>query len=169
MEGSGSQRPVNTQKSSPHTAVYRCPDELHPITRAVHLGRLAAFYPACRQCPLRDDTGTLSPRQVAQLAETGQQRQTQSVFSDEGVGGVYLNDLTPAAARDIAAAFGVLLRGEGRGTGGGGPDKKGEGRGERGRELQVRNPKSEIRNPKLPIPNPQSLIPRSSLLGTGGR
>ncbi len=90
----------------------------------MHLGRLAAFYPACRQCPHREDTGTLSPRQVAQLAETGRQGRPQSIFSDEGAGGVYLNDLTPAAARDIAAAFGVLLRGEGRG-------EKGEGRGGR--------------------------------------
>ena len=89
---------------------YFCPDEKHPISRAVHLGRLANFYPACRSCPHRDDTGTLSLRQVRQLAETRPRGQSQSLFHDGWVGGVYLNDLTPAVAREIAAAFGTMLR-----------------------------------------------------------
>jgi phosphomannomutase len=78
------------------------------------LGRLASFYPGCRRCPHRDDTGTLSPRQVRQLAETRPRGEARSVFHDEGAGGVYLNDLGPAVARDIAAAFGCLLLGEDR-------------------------------------------------------
>ena len=89
---------------------YLCPGEAHPISRAVHLGRLAAFYPGCRQCPHRYDTGTLSPKQVEQLAETSPRGEPRSLFHDEGAGGVYLNDLAPAAARDIAAAFGVAVR-----------------------------------------------------------
>jgi hypothetical protein len=41
------------------------------------------------------------------------------LFHDEGAGGVYLNDLTPAVARSIAAAFGAAEKwrvesGEGR-------------------------------------------------------
>ncbi len=83
----------------------------------MHLGRLAAFYPACRQCPHRDDTGSLSPRQVEQLAETSQRGQPPSLFHDEGAGGVYLNDLTPAMARDLAAAFGMIVSDEGLGIG----------------------------------------------------
>jgi len=99
---------------------YLCPGETHPISRAIHLGRLASFYPGCRRCPHRDDTGTLSPRQVRQLAETRPRGEARSVFHDEGAGGVYLNDLGPSVARDIAAAFGQLLPlplGESRGQG----------------------------------------------------
>jgi phosphomannomutase len=98
---------VNADHPSPQGDPYCCPGEQHPISRAVHLGRLAAFYPACRQCPRRDDTGTISPRRVAQLAETSCRGQPRSLFHDEGAGGVYLNDLTPAAAKRIAAAFGA--------------------------------------------------------------
>lgn len=94
----------------PNGDQYCCPDEKHAISRAVHLGRLAAFYPACRQCPLRDDTGTISPRRVAQLAETSRRGRPRSLFHDEGAGGVYLNDLTPAAAKRLAAAFGAVAK-----------------------------------------------------------
>ena len=89
---------------------YRCPGQMQPIPRAVHLGRLAAFYPPCRQCPHRDDTGTLSPRQIEQLREVQANHRPHSLFHDEGAGGVYLNDLMPAAGRDIATAFGLAMQ-----------------------------------------------------------
>lgn len=101
---------MNSQEPSPSTAEYRCPGQQHSISRAVHLGRLAAFYPACRRCPHRDDTGTLSPRQVEQLQEVQSSNKPESLFHGEGAGGVYLNDLTPAAARQIAAAFGIVMQ-----------------------------------------------------------
>jgi phosphomannomutase len=101
---------VNAENPSPQRDSYLCPGEQHPISRAVHLGRLAAFYPACRQCPRRDDTGSISPRRVVQLAETSHRGRPRSLFHDEGAGGVYLNDLTPAAAKCIAAAFGNVMR-----------------------------------------------------------
>lgn len=91
------------------TVEYRCPGEDHPIPRAVHLGRLARFYAGCRQCPHRDDTGTLSARQVRRLIETRPRGLPRSLFHDEGAGGVYLNDLGPGAAREMAAALGVSL------------------------------------------------------------
>jgi phosphomannomutase len=100
---------VNAEQPLPDDDPYLCPGQRHPISRAVHLGRLAAFYPPCRQCPRRDDTGTLSPRRVAQLAEMAQRGQPHSLFHDEGAGGVYLNDLPSAAAKNLAAAFGGLL------------------------------------------------------------
>ncbi len=100
---------MDADESPPQTEPYRCPGEQHTISRAVHLGRLAAFYPACRQCPRRDETGTLSPRRVAQLAETSRRGQPRSLFHEEGAGGVFLNDLSPAAAKEIAAAFGVVM------------------------------------------------------------
>lgn len=101
-----------TERTEP-TAEYHCPGEKHPISRAVHLGRLAHFYPGCRQCPHRDDTGTLSARQVKRLAETRPRGLPRSLFHDEGAGGVYLTDLTPGVAREMAAALGVALRREG--------------------------------------------------------
>ena len=53
------------------TAEYRCPGESYGISRAVHLGRLAGFYAACRHCSWRNDVAGLSARQVRQLAEVG--------------------------------------------------------------------------------------------------
>ena len=100
---------MNEKQPTPPTVEYRCPGERQPISRAVHLGRLAAFYPACRQCPHREDTGSLSPRQVEQLAETAEQRRPRPLFHDEGAGGVFLDDLAPADARLIAAAFCAAL------------------------------------------------------------
>jgi phosphomannomutase len=108
---------VNDETPSLPSDQYRCPGAGHSISRAVHLGRLAAFYPACRQCPRRDDTGTLSPRQVAQLADVVDRDPPRTLFHDEGAGGVYLNDLTPAAAKAIAAAFAAVLLEKGRGLG----------------------------------------------------
>ncbi len=92
------------------TLEYHCPGQRHPISRAVHLGRLARFYPPCRQCVRRDDTGTLSQRQIEQLVETRPRGLPRPLFQDEGAGGVYLNDLTPGIARDMAAALGVALQ-----------------------------------------------------------
>jgi phosphomannomutase len=90
-------------------AEYLCPGQRHPIPRAVHLGRLARFYPGCRQCAHRDDTGTLSEKQVVRLVETRLRAAPRSLFHEEGAEGVYRNDLRPGAARDMAAALGVLL------------------------------------------------------------
>ncbi len=103
---------MSDKPPTPPPVEYRCPGERQPISRAVHLGRLAAFYPACRQCPHREDTGSLSPRQVEQLAETAERRRPRPLFHDEGAAGVFLDDLAPADARRIAAAFGVIVRGE---------------------------------------------------------
>jgi phosphomannomutase len=129
---------------------YCCPGQRHAISRAVHLGRLAAFYPACRQCPHRNDTATLSPRQVEQLQEVETHRRPQSLFHDEGAGGVYLNDFTPADARDVATTFAETAKAEG---------------GRRRAETETGNPPSALRLP--PFPNPQSLIPNPSILLAG--
>ena len=90
---------------------FRCPDAEYPISPAVHLGRLARFYPGCRRCPHAADTGTLPARQVKRLGEVGQRAPLLPRFHDEGAGGVYGNELAPADARRMAAAFGLCLRG----------------------------------------------------------
>jgi phosphomannomutase len=136
------------QESCLQAGEYYCPGQKHPISRSVHLGRLAAFYPACRQCPHRDETATLSPRQVERLQEVETHRRPHSLFHDEGAGGVYLNDFTPADARDVAAAFAVTVQAEGR-------KGRGEGRGKN--EEQPALPS--------PLPLPPSAPPSVLLAG----
>jgi phosphomannomutase len=93
----------------PSHAEYRCPGEIGPISRAVHLGRLAGFHPACRQCDRRDDTAGLSLRQIRQLAELASQARRPPLFCSEGVGNVAINDLSPGLARRIAVEFAKRL------------------------------------------------------------
>lgn len=89
--------------------LYVCPGETHPISRAVHLGRLAAFYPACRDCPYRSEVGQL-PAQLVELVGNGdKQVERRSLFTDEGVRGVHRNELTRAKAGAIATALAGML------------------------------------------------------------
>ncbi|HUE14674.1 MAG TPA: hypothetical protein VMR25_10960 [Planctomycetaceae bacterium] len=89
---------------------YICPGERHPISRSIHLARLAAFFPPCRECPLRDDARHVVPKTSAQPspAET-EHTPRRDLFLAEGVRGAFLNELTRALADTIAAAFAVLL------------------------------------------------------------
>ena len=87
------------------TGEYCCPGETYGISRSVHLGRLASFYPACRDCRRRDDTFGLSARHIRQLAEIGCKAQQPPWFYAEGVGKVAINDLSPSPARRIAIEF----------------------------------------------------------------
>ena len=88
---------------------YCCPGETQGITRAVHLGRLASFYPACRHCQHAGDTRTLSPRHVRQLESAQRRARPASLFHEEGIAGAFLNELGPAEARRAATALAVLL------------------------------------------------------------
>jgi phosphomannomutase len=95
--------------SLPTITEYRCPGEDHSISRAIHLSRLSAFYPACRQCQHRHDTGQLNPETVERIYQTEARGRQRPLFHRDGVRGVFLNDLTPAIAGRIAAAFASLL------------------------------------------------------------
>jgi phosphomannomutase len=90
--------------SAPGATEYRCPGETHSISRAIHLSRLAAFYPACRQCQHRHDTGQLNPETVERLHQSEARGRHRALFQRNGVRGIFLNDLTPAKAGRIAAA-----------------------------------------------------------------
>ena len=94
---------------TPSVAEYRCPGENFSISRAVHWGRMARFYPGCRLCPHRDDTGRLSARQTQQLVEVRARAAIPPLFHEEGAGGP-LNTLGPGIARDLAAALGAWLQ-----------------------------------------------------------
>ncbi len=86
-----------------------CPGETHPISRSVHLARLASFYPRCRDCPLRSETGQLPSNTVKRLQSTERRVERKSLFTAEGVRGVYLNELTRARAGHMAAVLASLL------------------------------------------------------------
>jgi phosphomannomutase len=128
---------------------------------------LAAFYPACRECPHRGDTATLSSRQIEQLQEVQATSEPRSLFRDEGVGGVYLNDLTPATARHIAAAFGMMMGGERLRAGDEGQAKEeavASGQWSVASKSAIHHP------PATSSSNPQSLIPNPSvILANDGR
>lgn len=90
-------------------ADYRCPGESHSISRAVHLARLAAFYPPCRECPHRHDTGQLPRELVGQFTQTLHRTPRSSWISGEGVRAIYLNELDRSAATKWAAALAQSL------------------------------------------------------------
>lgn len=89
--------------------LYCCPGENYPISRSVHLARLAAFYPKCRDCPLRSDTGQLARQTVERIQRTERRVERPSFFTSEGVRGVYLNEITRRWVGQAAAAFASLL------------------------------------------------------------
>lgn len=95
--------------SLPTVTEYRCPGEEHSISRSIHLSRLAAFYPACRQCQHRHDTGQLNPETVERINQTEVRGRQRPLFQRDGVRGVFLNEFTPAIAGRIAAAFASVL------------------------------------------------------------
>ncbi len=89
--------------------VYHCPGESHAIDRAVHLGRLAAFYPPCRDCLHRDDTGSLSPLQIRQWAEVDRRVRRGPRFTAEGLESTSPHDVDRSVVRRFAAAVGMFL------------------------------------------------------------
>ncbi|MSR56469.1 MAG: hypothetical protein EXS05_02210 [Planctomycetaceae bacterium] len=100
--------------ASQATATYRCPGEVYDITKAVHLARMAAGFDRCAQCLYRDTTATGgastpdadAPDSNHKVRPPGQRR---SVFTDEGVRGVYRNELTRQRAGELAGAFASCL------------------------------------------------------------
>lgn len=98
-----------TDPLSQTSAEYQCPGEEYTISRAVHLARLAAFYPKCRECRHRTDTGQLPLQTLEQLQRTERRIERPSLFTPEGVRGVYLNELTHTRAGKIAGALASLL------------------------------------------------------------
>lgn len=88
---------------------YRCPGDVHPISRSVHLGRLARFHAACRTCPRRDDTAPLSGRQVRRLQETIVRGQPPSLLTEEAIVG-QAGQITPELVERLARAWGLGLQ-----------------------------------------------------------
>src|SRR5262245_48765893 len=93
--------------TSSSTEVYRCPGEVYDITRAVHLARLAASYPKCRNCP--HAPGAVVGHDRPTDEEESPRARDGALFTSEGVRGRYLNDLTRATATHIAGAMASCL------------------------------------------------------------
>lgn len=89
--------------------VYQCPGETHPISRSVHLARLAACYAACRECPLAQDVGAGNPNVQDLVATTAHRAPRASLLSPLGVRGRYLNELDRATAMRWGQAVATLL------------------------------------------------------------
>ncbi len=91
-------------------ALYRCPGEMYEISRSVHLGRLASFYPACGDCQHRTDTASFSGRRARLISELQcHSRRANPTFDAEGLSGVFLNEIGPDAARRVGQALGICL------------------------------------------------------------
>lgn len=99
---------------------FLCPGEKIPVTRAVHLARLAAAYPACGRCPFREGS---PDRPQGDSAAT-------RLCRTEGFRGVYLNELGDDFAGRLGAALAALLWNESDGA-------AGSGRSERERPVVV--------------------------------
>lgn len=106
----GLKKPLLPMLKQDAVVYFQCPGEDYPISKAIHLSRLAAFYPKCRDCPHRNETGNLSQQTVKRLQQTQKQRvNSRNIFNDEGVRGVYLNEITRTQAAQIAGAFSNIL------------------------------------------------------------
>jgi hypothetical protein len=86
-----------------------CPGESQPISRAVHLSRLAACYSACRNCLHAGDAGALLVPRVESRAGESRFRPAADWFTADGIRGVSLNEITRAAAEALAMSFASLL------------------------------------------------------------
>ena len=98
---------------------YRCPGESYPIARAIHLGRLAAGFPACRGCEHRFDTAVppappSSNNVEVEVAPAPEAYATGSwQWSPEGPLGAAASEVDPPRVRRFATALGTVLRSTG--------------------------------------------------------
>ena len=102
---------------------YRCPGEAYSISHSVHVARMAAFYPKCRECVWGSAATSAATTLVTRLADNpadvpvepslgGRSRNATaapSIFRSEGVRGRYLNDIDRHVAGEIAGALASLL------------------------------------------------------------
>jgi hypothetical protein len=93
----------------PRGTQYVCPGESQPISRSVHLARMAAFYPKCRDCALRQDVGQLPRSTVEKLASTVRRIPRESLVAADGLRGVFVNELDRSRVERIAARFASLV------------------------------------------------------------
>jgi phosphomannomutase len=91
----------------PTDAVYQCPGDATAISRSIHLGRLATFYPACRDCEHRTDVGTLDKESVLRIAAVHNRAPADDGFTEEGFEGLAHNQIDGRTVRKFATAAGI--------------------------------------------------------------
>lgn len=80
---------------------FTCPGESHPISRSVHLSRLASGFAECRRCHHNGASVTAG-------GEPGE-RTLPSLVTADGVRGIYLNELDRTRAAQWGSAFASML------------------------------------------------------------
>src|SRR5690606_32463134 len=88
---------------------FLCPGESHPIDRAIHLARLAAYYPACRECSARHETDGLTALQLRARSEVERQPARGWVWGAEGLTGSTRGELDHGAVARFATALATQL------------------------------------------------------------
>lgn len=88
---------------------YICPGERHPISRAVHLARLAAAFPPCRECPLCEGDVCSSDDNPVTLNSSPAPAAKNSATIAEGVRGIFHNEMTRGLADALAMNFADCL------------------------------------------------------------
>lgn len=96
---------VESVRSLVQPTTYTCPGESYSISRSIHLARLAAFYPNCRDCPHRFDDGHALPIPAPVQSDTACVNARKSLVSADRVRAVYLNELD----RNRAVLWGEAL------------------------------------------------------------
>ena len=95
-----------SRRTVPETEVeYLCPGDTRPISPAVHYARLAAFFPKCRLCVHRRETGSLPRQIVERIDRTLHRVPRETLLTREGVRGAHLNEFGPREVSQFAAAF----------------------------------------------------------------
>lgn len=74
-------------------SLFHCPGDPQPVSRAVHLARMASGHERCRECLHRSESGSLSGRLARSLGSAAR-RSPESMIADEGIRGPYLNEFT---------------------------------------------------------------------------
>jgi phosphomannomutase len=88
---------------------YICPGERHPISRSVHLARLAAAFPACRECPLRDEGSRIAVRDLSRVEVEAPSAARRELVTGGGLRGIFLNAITRRVADTVATKFAESL------------------------------------------------------------
>jgi phosphomannomutase len=91
------------------TKAYICPGERHAISRSVHLARLAAAFPACRDCPLAEERPQSATRDTPLVHIEKPPVPKRELLVGDGLRGVFLNAVTRGLADAVASQFAQAL------------------------------------------------------------
>ena len=112
--------------TEPAGEIYRCPGASSPIDRATHMGRLATFYPPCRDCVHRGDIQQLSAPQARDWAAILRRGANSPRFGADGFEADSISDLErPVVARFCRALAALLWRRQSAGRSAGDHDRIG--------------------------------------------